>query len=163
MDLGSFALQSVTGVRVKHHPEKISCGFLGLGRVQKWLGTSSKEKVCLKINFMVVLQLSCLSNRGKGERETKPLSYCQEWVFLTFNNENHFERIKEFFCFHSTKNQVPLNSLWGLGDFLKRVSIKLFFDSLIHSLFEGAYGRNLLFYLDLMAWNKFCCFPLLEN
>lgn len=77
-------------------------GFVGLGRVQNWLGTSSKEKFCLKINFMVWLQLSCLSKREKGERE-KPLSYCQEWIFLTFSNENCFERIKEFFCFHSTK------------------------------------------------------------
>lgn len=71
---------------------------------------------CLKINFMLVLQLSCLSKREKGERE-KPLSYCQEWVFLTFSNANHFERIKEFFCFHSTKNETPVNSLWGFRDF----------------------------------------------
>lgn len=51
-----------------------------------------------------------LSKRKKVERE-KPLSYCQEWVFLTYSNENHFERIKEFFCFHSTKNETPVSSL----------------------------------------------------
>lgn len=59
---------------------------------------------------MAGLQLSCLSKREKGDRE-KPLSCCQEWVFLTFSYENHFERIKEFFYFHSTKKEVPVNSL----------------------------------------------------
>lgn len=31
MDFGSFVVQSVPGVQVKHHPEQIS-GFVGLGK-----------------------------------------------------------------------------------------------------------------------------------
>jgi len=49
------------------------------------------------------------------------------------------------------------------SSFKDLVSIKLtFFYLPVHSLFEG-YLVEIYFYLDLLAWNKYCCFPFLEN
>lgn len=66
-----YDLEVVGDIQVKHCLEEILCGFVDLKKTQRLLGTSSKEKFCLKINFLIVLHLSCLSNRGRRREKEK--------------------------------------------------------------------------------------------